>query len=123
MPKTLLQTLRDTRAIIADPEHWTQGQYAVDQSGHYAPLHSGAAHAFCLLGAFARAEGRADDSPASDNLIELYRRFRLGRVSSPAIFNDTSTHDQVLAKLDEIIVKLESETSSVPADVVDDHNE
>lgn len=61
------------RALIADPQNWTQGAYArqTDQFGDYAEVLSPDAKCFCALGALSRAAGIND--PLGIDEVPEYR--------------------------------------------------
>ncbi|WP_024517009.1 hypothetical protein [Bradyrhizobium sp. Tv2a-2] len=48
------QILIETRTLLADIAHWTQGTYAIDDDGEHVAPESERACAWCLLGAVDR---------------------------------------------------------------------
>jgi hypothetical protein len=52
--KTIADILREARALIVDPEHWTQGHYAESFDGCEVPATDPMAFRFCPLGAVRR---------------------------------------------------------------------
>lgn len=93
--------LQMARALIADPAHWTQGPSARDAQGK--PVHWSAwnAVAWCLTGAICKVGLEAYPSPtmAALNAVLVER----GEEPSPAKFNDSHSHAEVLALVDEAI--------------------
>lgn len=51
------QALSQARALIENPEHWTQGEAAIENTGAACSPHSLDAYAFCASGAMQRAAG------------------------------------------------------------------
>lgn len=98
--KTAKQILIEARAKIADPEHWTQGAFARNYTGSPCPARSGTAVRWCAVGAvlvFSYEEGlrqsRAAELAALHDAMER----------DIADFNDTHTHEEVIAAFDRAI--------------------
>lgn len=110
---TELEILRGMRELIADPEHWTQGAYATS-TPHRGKAPNGSAIAldesvsvdspdakcFCLIGAWSKVTGE----PQYHVPLQLLLGECINR-SDPAAFNDTHTHEEVIAALDCAIAK------------------
>lgn len=95
---TTVEVLRKARALIEDPEKWTQGHDARDADGNWAGIHSLQAHSFCATGALMRAGG--------DVRSDAYEALReqMG-VNFLMEFNDSAetSHADVLAAFDRAI--------------------
>lgn len=100
---TDLETLRQMRILLDKPEHWTQHVYARDIDGKMAVTISDDAYSFCLYGAQRKL--------TKDGMLS----FTVHQILMEAMetigswddeighFNDTHTHDQILALLDAAI--------------------
>jgi hypothetical protein len=101
-PAEILAVLRRMRALIATPETWTQGALALDRNGDKIDPRSDAAVCWCMRGAMDRCVPPQTETTgvyfAIDDRIP-------GLISE---WNDTHTHGEVIAKLDEIIGELEA---------------
>lgn len=64
MRQEIKATLIAARALIADPEHWTQGELAIEKVGARCDANEPYAYAFCALGALAHV--RNVIAPAGD---------------------------------------------------------
>lgn len=91
-----LDKLRKVRAVIEQPEHWCQGNYAVSKYGTEAPPQAEDAVKWCLLGAQLRVD--VDCIPA---LVKTLKANKC--VDSIAAYNDSHTHAEVLSLLDKAI--------------------
>jgi hypothetical protein len=99
------ETLIKARALIADPAHWTTGDFARRAlSGYSVDIHSPSAKCFCALGALARVRGPNNggifEGPAYPNLSAAARQ--LFNRSIPYV-NDHLGHDAVLKMFDKAI--------------------
>jgi len=101
---TDLEVLKAARASITDPDNWAQGEFR-DQDGR-----------MCLAGAILDAAGYAVDGGVcllGDAAVPWQLHPAISAVQSDLndraipVFNDTSTHGDVLALLDRVIAKLE----------------
>lgn len=113
-----LEILKATRQLLAGRERWTKLAYARSAKvgstvEPRAPVLSSDAVCFCLSGAIHRVAGKKPGNWAPEHL-ELPSELLapLGFVSEAALttWNDLHirTHDQVLARLDAAIAKLET---------------
>lgn len=93
-----MSILTDARAVIADEEHWTQGRSARDAHGVLVSPQSDKARRWCMSGAMIKAGTTGDDSSEWGAL----KRQCAGVVP---IFNDTHTHEEVLAAFDRAIAE------------------
>lgn len=101
---SVAQMLKDAKALIADPAHWTQGTPARDASGK--PLsneESPAAVCWCSIGALARV-ANADPAPLY-HLYPVARHYLYKATAGASIinFNDTHTHAEVMELWDKAI--------------------
>lgn len=111
-PKPILVRARE---LIADPEHWTQDNYATDNAGFPVLPFEPDAYCYCILGAVDRAifeqlgeipEGQGDSiarveaSPLGGATIQALQAFTVGLVCD---FNDEHEHADVLELLDKAI--------------------
>jgi hypothetical protein len=91
---TLHETLKAMRELIGDEKRWTQGEFARNDAGEVISINDPTATCFCLLGAFRRVGGWDQDA----------RVLRVAmNVEHVGYFNDSHTHAEVIAKLDEAI--------------------
>ena len=93
--KATVATLRQLRSRLAQPLYWTKGAAARDAAGRPVdPYHSSACK-WCLLGAMMR-----DFGPGTASAREVLIAIAGHRL---AAFNDTHTHDEVIAKIESAI--------------------
>lgn len=112
---TVLQTLKDARALIEDPKHWTRFAPARDANGKEVFASGQDAVCWCALGAIAKATAWcALIEPAAAELEEtiaangdLRPAGRLSTLSPLATLNDYGTHAGVLRAFDLTIRRLE----------------
>lgn len=100
-PKEILEK---ARALITDPKHWTRGKFARDTCGSSVSVDSSTATCFCTVGAVYRVS--ASVTVGHHEALDLLANEldQLGRPSrSIPTFNDSSTHEQVLALFDRAI--------------------
>lgn len=101
---------KKARALIEDPNNWTQGAYATDKDGVALdqPLDDEAV-CFCMIGAIRRAEGNPREEVTRQNIPLLWGVLEdmVGEYQYPHEYNDTHAHDEVLAFLDKAIKRLE----------------
>lgn len=100
--------VQKVRDLLSNPLHWTKRTYARNSRGEDVDISSPEAMSFCLYGASAYVDGvtLTDHKPSPTyNAIREYiwdnRNF-----DSAIQFNDYSTHKQVIALLDELLVSL-----------------
>ena len=106
--KTTVEILKAARDLIAKPANWTQGEYARGPDGTPFIEVVPEATCFCSIGAVAKVMGcpvlEADRSEAVRLLVEA------AEASIPSeltIFNDESTHSEVLALFSKAISSAE----------------
>lgn len=88
------ELLVNARELISDPEHWTQGMAErVYRSGGVS---------YCSLGALTKAS--TNGYYFSQAYIEMTAA--IPGIQGIVTFNDTHTHEQVLAIFDKVIKKL-----------------
>ena len=97
------QILRKAKALIDSPEKWLKGSYAADEHGNALQIDNQIACKFCSVGALQKI--------CDDANVYFGAMFYLGRETSNnvAIFNDTHTHAEVMAKWDEAIALAETD--------------
>ncbi len=111
--KTVLQILRLGRRVIAGPDRWNQGDYALDESGFSVPDDGDRAVSFCSVGVIFHAEKGQHVNNRVRRLLcvnELEKTISLRGTATPNLtrFNDNSTHPMVIALWDETIERLEA---------------
>lgn len=108
---TTLDVLQQARALISDPEHWTQGYWARRESRlglvECVPDDPDAV-CWCAAGAINKvAQARMFADPAIDTLelaLPLDYRHRAAPIFA---FNDERTHAEVLHAFDTAIARLD----------------
>ncbi len=105
---TTTEQLRAAKAKIATPETWCRGHLAVDLDGHTVASDSSNASRRCMMGAV-YAVCPYSPGPAFDHLQNALRLL-LPFVSlcSLSVYNDKSTHGQVMKLFDSAIADAES---------------
>jgi hypothetical protein len=97
----------ETRRIIADKRHWTQGTFAKDRAGQTVCFDGGTAHKFCAFGALQRAAWELGcDLQGDKSCIRIAKKIgdKLAPVSNLANINDgTDGHAMVLAIFDKAL--------------------
>lgn len=106
------EVLRAARELISVPERWTQGVNARNGNGFSVSYDDPSANCFCLYGALCRVTGRALVGEAWEIVDHLITSG--GVFSSVSIFNDYTTHDDVLSLLDEGIALAEQSEAGAP---------
>jgi hypothetical protein len=112
----LSKILTNTKAMLADPAHWTKHAHARDEKGNMVEISSTRAVCFCLDGALAKSAGVYTDSFGRwDNTEQYSEAARFLRhvafdatgndsfvaVNDGAFYvNDETEHPGVLALLD-----------------------
>lgn len=97
---TVHALLLAARTRIADEAHWTQGTYARNAMGKEVSPYSPSASCWCLTGAL-----MCEAHPSRDERAFWYARDRLSEIGGHSLsyLNDTFTHAEVLALLDDAI--------------------
>lgn len=90
---TVHETLKAMRELLADEKRWTQKVYARAYGG--VPVWSSDARAvcWCLIGACNKVSGSTISSLTLAETLDC----------DPGAFNDSHTHAEVIAKLDDAI--------------------
>lgn len=93
--------LETAKALIEDPKHWIQEDYAADENGDYVTETDPKAFAWCALGAFTKASGGF----AYNELAKLERAClsrAANRISGYGVtcVNDTLGHEKVMEMYD-----------------------
>lgn len=97
MKKTTKQILIEARERISKKENWTQRSMARDADGNEVNSGSLEATCWCSLGAIASCAKNCDD------MEDAYHKLIDATGFNVAEFNDTHTHEQVLAAFDKAI--------------------
>ena len=97
----MLETLKDVRALIERPEHWTTEVYARDAYGSEVDAHDSGAVCWCLLGAVSKIV--EDDIVLSHTVTSALLLTGEGEIQSLSWFNDDFGHARVLALIDRTI--------------------
>jgi hypothetical protein len=101
MDDSVLEKLLEVRALIEEPEHWTQGSFAKDASGKHTNAMSPTATCWCLIGALRKVTGGDSSNPQSINTFVALTNVTEG--TSISLFNDTHTHDEIISVIDAAI--------------------
>ena len=107
------EALRISRDLIADPEHWTQGSPARKADGSMTEPLDTDAYQYCVVGAMVAAANKISDwrydhgqsCALVDEMKCAFRHTVRGRVGP---YNDSHTHAEVLAALEQTIAFLAS---------------
>ena len=115
----VLEDLKATREIIAEPDHWTRHVYARDANSCQVmrgEFEKNEAVCFCVIGALWKAVGDPDRTcwNEDDYLVRRNRWLNgifeldatLDRRIPLADFNDTKTHAEVIEIIDKTIERL-----------------
>lgn len=97
------QKLIEARALIADPANWTQRRYARNKRGHPVDYDSQRAVSFCAAGACFKVADILNVFGGETGMIGSLNRQLPADFTELTIFNDNSTHDEVLALFDRAI--------------------
>ena len=108
--ETIQHTLHGMRELLAEPSRWTQGAFARDKEGSDQAVAHPEATCFCLVGA-ARIVTHLDDDVTNTVVAHLAAITRQRGCSCVALYNDASTHAEVLDLLDTAIAKLEGDAA------------
>ena len=96
----VVKLLKDARNLIAKRENWTQDDYAKTADGNGVYSKSDEAVCWCSLGALTKLSPTDEDKQVRKLAKSLLRE----AMDSPiAIFNDSHTHEEVLAAWDKAI--------------------
>lgn len=109
MDKEALKVLREARALISDPDRWTQGTRALDKGGKAVEAQDKAAVCWCAEGAMMKVSGRPlrcapglyELRAAAGDLFHTYNIWGV---------NDQYWHDEVLQMFDRAIKIAEGES-------------
>ena len=88
----IIAKVKEVRELISDPNHWCQDSHYLNEKGEACDMAN--AVSFCLVGAI---------SKVGDTNGHVYNalKSKLARDLSP--FNDSHSHQEVLAFLDSVI--------------------
>lgn len=98
------EVLQKARDLLTDREHWAQDWFAYDNSGLFVDPTDEGATCWCSIGAICKVEGITNHN-ASKALFRLngVLKVHFNWWSSVADYNDTHTHEEVLAVFDKAI--------------------
>ena len=104
-PKAILGA---ARALLSQPQSWSQGAFAYDQTDHRVPYGAKTACSWCLEGAIRRAASRGNATETNvGRALTLVRNIIHVPGNYPTVqgWNDraTTTHREVLVVLDKAI--------------------
>jgi hypothetical protein len=93
MTNAVSEVLSAARELIADPEHWTQGTYAIENTGNEVYPDESNAYAFCSAGALAKASGTTFNEAGDMQPTQLYDTayFELKRAALALFGTDSVT--------------------------------
>ena len=99
------QIVQRARVLIANPQTWSQGEFARDSVGEPVSWRSPKAVQFCIWGALNRAarEMISDDRQRA-RFVGFAARALRGGTPSISRLNDHATHADVLALIDAYLV-------------------
>lgn len=103
MTMSVHETLKAMRELLSDEKRWTQGANAKDAMGRRVHECGCYATKWCLAGAYTKIAG----GMAFDDYRDFWRAL-CGDEGSAVDFNDTHTHAEVIAKLDDAIKATEN---------------
>ena len=96
----VVKLLEDARNLIAKRESWTQDDFGKTADGNGVYSKSDEAVCWCSLGALTRLSPSDEDKQVR-KLAKLFLRKAMD--SSIVVFNDSHTHEEVLAAWDKAI--------------------
>lgn len=102
------EVLKAAKARIATPETWTQDVFAKDNEGCEIMGYSRFAVCFCSIGAIQAVTSKGRDFGAEYYL----NRQTYGNIAK---FNDSHTHEEVMAAWDRAIAAAEADEAAVHA--------
>ena len=115
---TIITTLKNARALITDPDHWTQHTYACTEKNDPVDVTNEHAFSFCIVGALMKYCGCDDKllSECLEKLDEAALETEPGTVeldedmSHPCMsVNDLSGHNKVLKLFDYVTTKTKTD--------------
>ena len=98
---TPAEQLRAARALISNPDNWTQGKFARDWTGKETTPSATDAFCWCAVGALEKVGSNAEPFKALRWSLPTGCR-------SISSFNDSHHHAEVLALFDKAIAELEA---------------
>ena len=98
-----LDILKETRRLLE--AGWCQGTFSTDKDGKYVALCNDNVANYCLAGALAIAKKKVEAS--GDDLFDAQTLIIKKARGEIFTFNDSSTKEEVLALVDEIIKEAE----------------
>lgn len=107
----LIDLLIRAREVISDPDRWTAHDFARNGVGHRVRPQDPTAVCFCSLGALAKVSKPVDASPGYTLVDEAEFHLSQFMEGDVPLFNDTRTHQEVLAAWDEAISDLKGNTN------------
>lgn len=101
---TVKELLIEARKLIEKPENWTQGTFARDKNQKEVGSWESGAVCFCTIGALKHA---FQEGVGGDIYYEAYDALynSIDRMNVPK-YNDSHTHEEVLAMFDRAIASI-----------------
>ena len=103
------ETLTAARSLIANPESWTQGVYARDEKGKQTGVWDANAVCLCSIGAIAKAANSHLANPIPHPVKSVLEKCGIKNCIDLVSFNDSHTHEQVIALFDRAIATAETQ--------------
>ncbi len=104
---TVIEVLRAARLMIQDESSWCKGWLAKDARDNLVACADASAVKFCIAGACVRVCG--EDLSLEDKVLRHLSMEAMDfGFNGPAHLNDSRTHAEVMAFLDQVIQKLET---------------
>ena len=105
MPEqTVLEVLKAARALIADPERWTQAAFARTEQGKVVKPWSPSASCWCATGALWKVVGATEERLFADAKDALYFGTYQRHIAEA---NDDNDHAYIIRRFDKAIARLE----------------
>lgn len=105
------ETLRAAKAVIENPENWTQQMYGrrAKHSGHHLMGYDPEATCWCSVGALQKVVGNEAVYHLECKLSDAARLIANTKVENAVHFNDHRSHDEVMRMFDLAIERAEKE--------------
>lgn len=117
-PSSVADTLRRAKALIENPNHWIQGQFAIGGAdGYSVSPNSARAKAWCAVGALRRIDGPYERKALHALAVAIQPNLTsLADTSVIIDLNDSGSskyaHKIVMAKFDEAIARAEQSSDT-----------
>ena len=114
--KKIVNILKKAKKLLSHKGAWTRGTFARNERGHDVDYNSAEAVSFCLLGALHKITLHKHKIADADREYDNYKLAKEYIIKSNylpyndiAVFNDTSTFEEVLQALDKAIALAEKD--------------